>query len=131
MPFLEVNDFPGSDGRAPAARAEAARRMTAALAECWAIPADIISCYFQSYPVDSYAHAGALPAAEEKRRLFVKLHAVARSREMRERAAAVVTRAAVEAYGVPAKAVVVYFFERALDEIAHGGLLQSGLDHIS
>ncbi len=131
MPFLEVNDFPGPDGRAPAARADAARRMTDALAACWAIPADIISCYFQSYPVDSYAHAGEMPPRDAKRRIFVKLHAVARSREMRERAAAVVTQAAAEAYGVPAKAVVVYFFERALDEIAHGGLLQAGLDHIS
>lgn len=131
MPFLEVNDFPGQDGRAPAARAEAARRMTEALAECWAIDPDIISCYFQSYSVDSYAHGGKMPPPDAKRRIFVKLHAVARSVEMRRRAAEVVTKAAAEAYGFAPKAVVVYFFERALDEIAHGGLLQSGVDHIS
>lgn len=131
MPFLEVNDFPGPDGREPSCRPGAARRMTDALAECWRIDAGIISCYFQHYSPHAYAHAGVMPAPEGTRRIFVKLHAIARSAQMRRAAAAAVTRAAAESYGVPEKAVVIYFFERAADEIAHGGILEAGTSHVN
>lgn len=131
MPFLEVNDFPGPDGGAPTCRRDAARRMTDALAECWGIEAGIISCYFQHYSTDAYAHAGAMPPAEDSRRIFVKLHAIARNGPLRRAAAAAVTRAAAESYGVPPKAIVIYFFERAPDEIAHGGILEAGTSHVS
>ncbi|MBP2151004.1 hypothetical protein [Xanthobacter flavus] len=131
MPFLEVNDFPGADGRAPAARAEAARRMTAALAGCWGIDPAIISCYFQLYPADAYAHAGEMPPPADTRRIFVKLHAIARTADMRRAAAAAVTRAAAQSYDVPDKAIVIYFFERTVSEIAHGGVLEGGTGHMT
>lgn len=131
MPFFEVNDFPGPDGRAPAGRAEAARRMTEALAACWRIDPAIISCYFQLYPADAYAHAGTMPAAEDARRIFIKLHAIARKPDLRRAAAQAVTRAVADSYGVPDKAIVIYFFERAVSEIAHGGILEGGTGHMT
>lgn len=131
MPFLEVNDFPGPDGRAPASRPEAARRMTEALATSWGIDPAIISCYFQHYPADGYAHAGAMPVAAEARRIFIKLHAIVRTAELRRVAAEAVTRAAAQAYGVPEKAIIIYFFERTVSEIAHGGVLEGGTAHMT
>jgi phenylpyruvate tautomerase PptA (4-oxalocrotonate tautomerase family) len=131
MPFLEVNDFPDLDVAAPACRADAARRMTQALADCWCIDPAIISCYFQLYPADAYAHAGEMPTAADTRRIFVKLHAIARTADQRRAAAAAVTRAAAKSYGVPERAIVIYFFERAVSEIAHGGVLEGGTGHIN
>lgn len=131
MPFLEVNDFPGPHGGAPAGRAEAARRMTEALAESWRIDPAIISCYFQLFPADAYAHAGTMPAPEDARRVFIKLHAIARTADLRRAAAQAVTRAAADAYGLPEQAIVIYFFERAVSEIAHGGILEGGTGHMT
>ncbi len=72
-----------------------------------------------------------MPVPEEARRIFVKLHAIARTADLRRMAAEAVTRAAAQAYGVPEQAIVIYFFERAVSEIAHGGVLEAGTGHVT
>lgn len=123
MPFLEVNDFSGDGECSRARRREAARLMTDALASAYDIAPEIISTYFQAFPGEGYAHAGVCPAPEAKRRIFIKIHALRRDVARRSRAADLVTRAAVAAYGAAPKSVVVYFLERSPDEVAHAGVV--------
>jgi phenylpyruvate tautomerase PptA (4-oxalocrotonate tautomerase family) len=122
MPFFEVNDFAGED--LAACRRRAASEMTAALATAYAIETTTISSYFIAFANESYAHAGELGPSAEARRLLVKLHGFGRPLAVRRRAAELVSGAAANAYGMPAKNVIVYFLDRTREEVAHGGVLE-------
>ena len=60
----------------------------------------------------------------EEQRIFVKVHAYRRGIPERRKAAAI-TAPLAEIYDTTAKALAVYFFDRAKDEVAHAGLLSS------
>lgn len=120
MPFLEVIapepvlDRP--DGLVAA--------MTAALAGAWDIPPEIVTTYLVGVPAARYGHAGRTGSGAGPLRVFVKVHAFRRDAGARRRAATALTAALVAA-GVSEEAAIVYFLERAPDEVAHGGRLES------
>lgn len=121
MPFIEVFDFNATQKQ----REAATSKLTEALCKAYGITSDIVSTYFFDVGGKSYGHAGKIGEEAEIKRIFIKLHAFPRSAEHRENAASRMTQAAVEAYNVKPRAVVVYFFNRTPDEASHGGLLES------
>ncbi len=121
MPFIEVFDFDAT----PAQRETANHLLTDALCGAYGISPEIVSAYFFDVGDHGYRHGGKFHEKAAIRRIFIKLHAFSRSHEARCEAAELLTGAAVRAYGVAPKAVVVYFLDRAPDEAAHGGVLES------
>jgi phenylpyruvate tautomerase PptA (4-oxalocrotonate tautomerase family) len=119
MPFLEIFDFDASRDK----RRKAAEAMTASLCEAFGIEPDIVSAYFFNIDGESYAHRGIQGGSSEIKRMFVKVHAFRRPPEARRIAARLLTDAFVSAYGVPEKAVAIYFFDREPDEVSHAGCL--------
>jgi hypothetical protein len=121
MPFLEVFDF----AEQVEAREAAGRGMTEALCEAYGIKPDIVTCYFVGFSAEAYVNAGKIPDRSEDKRIFIKVHAFARSIDLRRVAARSMTDAAAAAYGVPASAIAIYFFDRAAEDVAHSGILAS------
>ena len=118
MPFLDITVLEHTREQ----RGELSRRLTEALTLVWAIDPEIVTLYFQVLRDDDCAHAGVLVPARQAR-VFIKVHAFARSVAMKRVAADAMTRALVEVLQLPLKAVAIYFLDRAHDEVAHGGLL--------
>lgn len=121
MPFIEVFDFDAT----PAQREKATRALTDGLCEAYGISPSIVSAYFFDVGGNGYGHGGEFGPKAETRRIFIKIHAFGRSPDQRGRAADRMTRAAMRAYGVPAKHVVIYFLDRHPSQVSHGGLLES------
>jgi phenylpyruvate tautomerase PptA (4-oxalocrotonate tautomerase family) len=121
MPFLEVFDF----AEQVEAREAAGRRMTETLCEAYGIKPEIVTCYFVGFSANAYVHAGKKSEKLEDKRIFIKVHAFARSVDLRRVAARTMTEAAAAAYGVPASAIAIYFFDRSAEDVAHGGILAS------
>ncbi|CAN7453829.1 tautomerase family protein [Pararhizobium sp. LjRoot238] len=119
MPFLEIFDFDAT----PEVRKTATKLMTKSLCDAYSIAPEIVSAYFFTINEASYSHAGEFGYDAEIKRIFVKVHAFRRSVALRRTAAGSLTDAFVEAYGVPAKSVVIYFFDREPDEVSHAGEL--------
>jgi hypothetical protein len=118
MPFLEILV---PDPLWPALH-DAAPALTGALVRAWGISPDIVTTYLCRVPGDAYLHAGKLNP--ETTRIFVKLHAFRRSAQARADAAAALTETLVAA-GLRPGDVIIYFMDRAPDEVAHAGHLQS------
>ena len=118
MPFIEIIAPPLPE----AARQAVAAGITTALCEAFAVGPQTVTAYFIEVPASHCAHAGALG---ETQRLFVKVHAYRRGVAERRRAAALLTPLLAAGYGVPAKALALYFLDRAPDEVAHAGVLAS------
>jgi phenylpyruvate tautomerase PptA (4-oxalocrotonate tautomerase family) len=116
MPFLEILApvVPGPT------RAAIARAATDAVCTALAVGAETVTLYFLDIEGQAYAHAGAMGGPQ---RIFIKLHAYRRDVAARRRAAAGLTSPLAALYGVPEEAIALYFFDRALDEVAHGGRL--------
>jgi phenylpyruvate tautomerase PptA (4-oxalocrotonate tautomerase family) len=119
MPFLEVADF----APRPEARRQATSAATSALCEAYGIAAEIVTVYFAAHNELSYGHAGVFGVADEMPRLFVKVHAFARSIERRRVATSALTQAFADAYGLPPTQVAIYFFDRPETHAAHAGVL--------
>jgi phenylpyruvate tautomerase PptA (4-oxalocrotonate tautomerase family) len=119
MPFLEIFDFEAT----PEERCEATELMTDSLCEAYDIAPEIVSAYFFDIDETSYAHRRTYGYSAEIKRIFVKVHAFRRPIELRRKAARMLTDALVAAYGVPDKAIAIYFFDRDPDEVSHAGLL--------
>ncbi|HWK47636.1 MAG TPA: hypothetical protein VNT30_23135 [Stellaceae bacterium] len=119
MPFVEILAPPV----VPAERQAVARMVTDGLCDAFGVEPETVTIYFLDVPTANYAHAGISGEAGAPRRLFVKVHAYRRGVADRARAAAVLTPALAEIYGVSPAALAIYFFDRAKDEVAHGGLL--------
>ncbi|WP_159587147.1 tautomerase family protein [Chelativorans xinjiangense] len=122
MPFFEIFDFAASTKQ----RRHAATAMTDALCAAYGIGPEIVSSYFVDVGGDSYGHDRKFGLETSERRIFIKVHAFRRSAALRREAALSVTRAAAEAYETNEKSIVVYFFDREPDEVAHGGTLGGG-----
>jgi len=120
MPFLEVIAPEPVLDRPEALIAG----LTDALAGAWGIPPEIVTTYLVGVPMARYGHAGRAGASAGALRAFVKVHAFRRSEEARRRAATALA-GVLTAAGLPAEAAVVYFLDRARDEVAHGGRLES------
>lgn len=121
MPFFEVYDF----NAPPGVRADATRRMTAALCDAYGIEPDIVSAYFVDVGRESYGHCGLFGEKTQENRIFIKLHAFPRPDEARRAAARAITEAVARAYDMPSKLVAIYFFDRDSSQISHNGVLAS------
>jgi hypothetical protein len=119
MPFLEVFDA----AEEPEKRQAAGRGMTDALCEAYGIKPDIVTCYFVGFGPNAYLHAGKIPETSAEKRIFIKVHAFARSVDLRRVAARTMTDAAAAAYGVQTSTIAIYFFDRAEEDVAHNGIL--------
>lgn len=118
MPFIEITGVDHED----ALRRRLSARLTGDLAEAFDISREIVTVYFQTIEPRDYAHAGELaPPAET--RTFLKVHAFRRDVAMKRRAAKAMTDAFVATTGVDPKNVVIYFFDRDPQDVAHGGTL--------
>lgn len=101
---------------------EAAPAMTPALADAWKISPEIVTTYLHRVADDAYFHAGS--ANPDTHRVFVKLHAFRRSEDARAVASSALTAPLIAA-GLRPSDVIIYFMDRAPDEVAHSGSLQS------
>lgn len=120
MPFIEVLGF---DQKEPIRR-QLASGLTTALAQAFAISPDIVTVYFHQLDALHYAHKGVL-APEGRERTFIKVHAFPRDVALKREAARRMCETATGALDVPAKNVVIYFFDRPPHDVAHGGVLAS------
>ncbi len=129
MPFVELLAPPAP----PAVRRRAARAITGALCDAFAVAPETVTLFFLDVPPGAYAHAGLLgedaPEPRAPQRLFCKVHAFRRDAARRGHAAAMIAPALAEAYGLPPAAVALYFLERAPDEVSHAGRLASDEGH--
>ncbi|WP_269498284.1 hypothetical protein [Castellaniella sp. S9] len=121
MPFIEVFDFDAT----PAQRQNATRALTDSLCEAYGISPAIVSAYFFDVGGIGYGHGGKFGPEAEMKRIFIKIHAFGRSEAHRGRAADMMTKAAISAYRVLPKQVVIYFLDRDPSQVSHGGLLES------
>ena len=118
MPFIEIT----GDKRSDSVRTQLCAGLTKSLAQAFDISPEIDTIYYQPVAASDYGHAGALapPAAM---RNFLKVHAFPRELAMKRRAASSMTEAFVDATGIDPKNVVIYFFDRDPQDVAHGGIL--------
>ncbi|WP_419897817.1 tautomerase family protein [Roseomonas sp. USHLN139] len=120
MPYLELL-APPLDA---ASRAVVVGEATVAVCTAFGVGPETVSIYFLDVPASHYGHAGRMGEAGPQR-ILAKLHAYRRDAAARRRAAGLLTPLLARHYGVPAQTLAVYFFDRALDEVAHGGRLSS------
>ncbi|MBB5695442.1 tautomerase family protein [Muricoccus pecuniae] len=120
MPYVEILAPPLPAER----RQKVATAVTDGLCGAFSVGPETVTIYFLDIAPGAYAHAGAMGALPEEQRVLVKVHAYRRGVPERRRAAAI-TGPLAEIYGITAKALAVYFLDRARDEVAHAGLLSS------
>jgi len=118
MPFIEITGVDQKDEL----RGRLIARLTDGLAEAFDISREIVTVYFRPIAARDYAHAGELAPPAEIRN-FLKVHAFRRDVAMKRRAAKAMTDAFVVTTGVDPKNVVIYFFDRDPQDVAHGGIL--------
>jgi phenylpyruvate tautomerase PptA (4-oxalocrotonate tautomerase family) len=124
MPYLEIIS--------PLLPAETKQRIsenvTAAVVAAFDVTPSTVTVFFLPVDGSDYAHAG-LPGYDDGRpvRILIKVHAYRRDVDARRRAAAGITSAFHDACAPMVTDTAVYFFDRNLDEVSHGGMLAS--DH--
>lgn len=121
MPFIEVSALEGRVTDKPAA----ARALTRGLCDAFSIDANIVTTFFFDVSSTNFAHGGIVAPKGSTNTVFVKVHALKRSRDLRRKAAAELTHALCETNNIDAPDIAIYFLERAEDECAHGGWLIS------
>ncbi|MFC0407029.1 tautomerase family protein [Roseomonas elaeocarpi] len=121
MPYVEILAPPVL----PETRQAVAEGVTAGICEAFAVGPQTVTLYFLDVAGAHYAHAGRAGEAAGTQRIFVKVHAYRRGVAERRAAAAALTPALARHYGVPEATLAIYFFDRAKDEVAHGGRLSS------
>lgn len=118
MPFIEVIDH----GTSPETREKASASMTEGLCTAFGIEPEIVTIYYFSTDLYSYAHAGKQGDSAKNFRIFVKVHAFPRPPEMKADAARRITEGVAQAYRAHPKDVVVYFFDTAKHDAFHAGI---------
>ena len=118
MPFIEITDSAPEQG----IRAAATRGMTDSLCQAFAIKPEIVTCYYNSSPDYSYGHAGKHGKLAEKFRIFIKVHAFPRDSEAKATAARLMTDAVAAAYETDPTSIVIYFIDRAPQDVFHAGM---------
>lgn len=119
MPFLEIHAVE----RTPAQRRQAALAVTDAVVRAFGVVPAAVDIYFLLQPAEFYARGGVLPAPEDQRRTFVKVHAFERGLDRRRDAARLITAALAGSFDIDPDTIAVYFLQQARDEVAHGGVL--------
>jgi phenylpyruvate tautomerase PptA (4-oxalocrotonate tautomerase family) len=120
MPFIEIVGVAPDQSR----RAELCELLTEEMAQVLNISAEIITIYFFDIAPHQYAHAGKLEGPD-RNRVFLKIHAFARDVRYRRQLAESLTEILVKVCEWPRIEIAIYFFERAPEEVAHGGVLES------
>lgn len=118
MPFIEITGVNHKDEL----RQSLSARLTDGIAEAFDISREIVTVYFLTVGPRDYAHAGKL-APQAEFRTFMKVHAFRRDVAMKRRAAKAMTDAFVATTGCDPKNVVIYFFDRDPQDVAHGGAM--------
>lgn len=135
MPYLEIlarNFRLGEDKHAADtrtlrdARSALARDMTAAVVSAFSVLPATVTLFFIPLNEEAYAHEGELAADmssddPRRHRIFVKVHAYARSIDQRRALAVALTPLLACHYGASLDKVAIYFIDRTFDEVAHGG----------
>ncbi|WP_043829394.1 hypothetical protein [Muricoccus aerilatus] len=121
MPYIEILAPPLPVER----RQQVATAVTDGICRSFSVGPETVTLYFLDIAPSAYAHAGMMGPATGEQRIFVKVHAYRRSIPARREAAAALTAPLATLYGTTAKALAVYFFDRAKDEVAHAGFLSS------
>ncbi len=119
MPFVEIS---GLDVDAETFE-KVAVGVTDAIVETLSVSADTVTIYAAPHHPSRYAHGGDIEHPT-RRRLFIKLNILARSIEVRRRAAAAVCNALSGATGHNPRDIAIYFIERALEQVSHAGILE-------
>lgn len=119
MPFVEIS---GLDVDADTFE-KVAVRVTDAIVETLSVSADTVTIYAAPDQPSRYAHGGSVESPT-RRRLFVKLNILARSIEVRRKAAAAVCDALSGPTGHNPRDIAIYFLERALEQVSHAGILE-------
>ncbi len=117
MPFIEVYDHTDDQE----IKAIATQGMTNSLCSAYEISPKIVTIYYFSANNYYYAHAGKYGTDAENLRIFIKVLAFPRPQELKEKAAAGITKTVAEAYNVEPKDVIVYFFDQSPLDAFHGG----------
>jgi len=120
MPFLHIMGLESGDS----GRRQLARRLTGVIVDSLAVDADSVTIYFAAHDRAHYAHGGEM-SSPTRRRIFVNLHILARDVGLRRAVAAGVCAAIADVTGCEPRNIAVYFHERAPDEVAHAGILES------
>ncbi|MBE9607328.1 hypothetical protein IAI18_20865 [Acetobacteraceae bacterium H6797] len=121
MPFIEFLAPPMDE----AMRQDAAGIVTESLCSAFGAGPQTMTVYFLDVPASHYAHAGKIGSSESAQRVFVKVHAYRRDVSARREAARALTSPLAKLLALPEAAICIYFFDRALDEVAHAGHLAS------
>lgn len=121
MPFVEILAPP----LPTESRRQVVRTVTEGICKAFSVGPETVTIYFLDIASGAYAHAGALGTTTGEQRVFVKVHAYRRDIPARREAAAALCAPLATLYGTAAKALAVYFLDRAKDEVAHAGILSS------
>jgi len=121
MPYVEI--------LAPRAAESNKRVVTTAVTDgivaSFGVDPSTVTIYFQPVEDGDYAHEGALGYGDAPARIFVKVHAYARSMEARRAVAQALTPALADCFGTTTANVAIYFLDRTRDEVAHDGHMAS------
>jgi len=135
MPYLEIlarNLHLGQDNYAANtralrdARSALAKDMTEAVVSAFSVLPATVTLFFIPLNEEAYAHEGELAADmssddPRRQRIFVKVHAYARSIVQRRALAVALTPLLACYYDASPDKVAIYFIDRTFDEVAHGG----------
>ncbi|GGF70221.1 hypothetical protein GCM10007301_32510 [Azorhizobium oxalatiphilum] len=117
MPYLEVLGPPAG----VAEKQAAVRAVTEAVVSAFSVSPATVTVYFLPVQVADYGHEGTLGLEGRQMRVFAKMHAYRRGVAERRKAAVGITQALATCFGADPDDVAVYFMDRTLDEVAHGG----------
>ena len=109
-------------------RAQVAGAVTDGICRSFGVGPETVTLYFPDIAPAAYAHAGEMGVDAASQRIFVKIHAYRRDIPARRAAARAITTPLARLYATTEKALAVYFFDRAKDEVAHAGLLSSDVE---
>ena len=135
MPYLEIlalklrlgqDNDPTDTYALRDARSALSRDMTAAVVSAFSVLPATVTLFFIPLNEEAYAHEGELAADmssddPRRHRIFVKVHAYARSIDQRRALAVALTPLLACHYGASLDKVAIYFIDRTFDEVAHGG----------
>ena len=121
MPFVMVH----APERGIEQKRALVKGVTTATCSAYDVVPETVTVYLQDYSDRNYGHAGELGREAVEHRAFIQIHAFPRPPELKRRLVKGITDAAVSAYGMPAKSVVVYIFDSEKGDCAHGGVLIS------
>lgn len=120
MPFVQIMGLDCDKSQ----REALAREATAALVRTLDVSPDSVTIYFAAHDPSHYAHGGQIEDPS-RRRIFVNLHILARSEDMRRQTATALCDVIATLLRHDPQDIAIYFLERLPSEVSHAGLLES------